>query len=144
MTERDDSREQAAIISPHVRNIQQQRPEFHPLVQLVPGDSSQAEQSIKFLESHLRTMLQTVHSQSTQALLMVIRGTSSVSDLLPTWQPLLYAVQQVFVTRYDSAKSTSLLRGLNSPRRDTMLSTHGNSQYGNQSSDVRRGQGTSH
>lgn len=112
------------ITVPLVANIWHARGDS--LAPYVRGDSALAEQSAETLDTHLREVLQTIHSLSDHAIIGWLRSTSSVSGWLPTWQPLLFSSYEVFVTRYGSVRANQLLVGMNTPRRDTMVKSTGN------------------
>lgn len=72
----------------------------------------------------LRTLAATAYSRSTDELMQALIEHRDLG--LQSYEPLLIRVQEVFVTRYDSARVQHLLGHLNRPNRDRMIKNTGN------------------
>jgi hypothetical protein len=72
----------------------------------------------------LRILAATAYSRTTGELMQALIEHRDCD--LQSYEPLLIRVQEVLVTRYDSARVQHLLGHLNRPNRDTIVKNTGN------------------
>lgn len=116
----------ATLVLQHTANILEQDFPGEYMYFSAGGRADLGNESAELLEEHLQHVSRSLRSLSDKAIIQWVRGTSSVRHRLPTWEMLLHAAYEEFVTRYNHDRASAFLVNLNVPRRDIMTKNTGN------------------